>query len=287
MNKLNINFITYGDKNYTIQKNHLLNLARISGNFNKIVGYSFKDLDKLFVDKYSNILNQQKGAGYWIWKHQIIKQALKEMDENSILIYSDAGSSFNLKGQKRFDQYIEMLNESPFSMIRFKNSNIEKYWTSKEIFNYFNLDIESKFGNTEQYLAGHLIIKNNKDTIEQLHEFEKVISYDVDLITDKYINNQISGFKQNRHDQSIFSLISKKYGCVELENEVWFKDNPENQYKFPFLAVQRGPYSYSEKLKFYLFYKKHLKQTYYFGKDLYFYQKPSIIKKLKYKLKNL
>ena len=41
MNKLNINFITYGDKNYTIQKNHLLNLARISGNFNKVVGYSF------------------------------------------------------------------------------------------------------------------------------------------------------------------------------------------------------------------------------------------------------
>ena len=36
------------------------------------------------------------------------------MKEKSILIYSDAGSSFNLKGQKRFNQYIEMLNESPF-----------------------------------------------------------------------------------------------------------------------------------------------------------------------------
>ena len=57
--------------------------------------------------------------------------------------------------------------------------------------------------------------------------------------------------------------------------------------KFPFLAVQRGPYSYSEKLKFYLFYKKHLNQTYYFGKDLYFYQKPSTIKRLKHKLKTL
>ena len=56
MNKLNINFITYGDKNYTIQKNHLLNLARISGNFNKVVGYSFKDIDKLFVVKYYKIL---------------------------------------------------------------------------------------------------------------------------------------------------------------------------------------------------------------------------------------
>ena len=128
---------------------------------------------------------------------------------------------------------------------------------------------------------------HNDHTWSQLNEFEKVISHDVDLITDKYSNNQILGFKQNRHDQSIFSLISKIYGCVELENEVWFKDNPENQYEFPFLAVQRGPYSYSEKLKFYLFYKKHLKQTYYFGKDLYFYQKPSIIKRLKFKLEKL
>ena len=41
-----------------------------------------------------------------------------------------------------------------------------------------------------------------------------MINFDNSLITDKYDNNQIEGFKSNRHDQSIFSLISKLSGYM-------------------------------------------------------------------------
>ena len=41
-------------------------------------------------------------------------------------------------------------------------------------------------------------------------EYKKLLNYDPYLITDKYnMNHQIEGFNENRHDQSVFSLIVK------------------------------------------------------------------------------
>ena len=39
----------------------------------------------------------------------IIKQSLLDISENDILIYCDAGCKINLKGKKRFDEYIDLL----------------------------------------------------------------------------------------------------------------------------------------------------------------------------------
>ena len=60
------------------------------------------------------------------------------------------------------------------------------------------------------------------------------------IITDKYnSNNQIDGFKENRHDQSIL-LLTKKYGGVVIENETEFKSSLQEQFGAPFLAVKHG-----------------------------------------------
>ncbi|BCV01084.1 hypothetical protein CM15mP35_04570 [bacterium] len=37
------------------------------------------------------------------------------------------------------------------------------------------------------------------------------------------MNHQIEGFNENRHDQSIFSLLSKKIGGVTIKNETHFQ----------------------------------------------------------------
>jgi len=237
-----------------------------------------------FYNKHKEIFEYKKGGGYWIWKVQLILQSLRDLDDGDILIYSDSGSSLNLSGEKRFQEYIEMLKYSEFSMIRFRIDYLEKYWTTKEILDYFNISSDSQIANSNQYLAGHLIMKKNKSLLDQLNSFQELLEYDKMLITDLYDKNQIKGFIENRHDQSILSVISKKYGCIELDNEVWFKENPSNQYSYPFLAVQQRSYSIYELVKFYSQYTKHINSTIYFGDKLYSYQKPSILKRLKYKM---
>ena len=285
MKKNKIRFITYGDSNFNLQKKHIINLASKSTYFDSYFAYAPNNLNKEFIKKYEDILNKEKGGGFWIWKYQIIKQEILNLKDDDILVYSDVGSSINLNAEKRFNEYVDMLNASEYSMLRFRLKEIEKYWTSKEIFDYFKIKLDSDHANSEQFLAGHLIIKNNKNFREQLKIFEDLLSYDKYLITDKYDDNQIKDFVENRHDQSIFSLISKTYGCVSVENEVWFKDSPEEQYNYPFLAVQQSKYTFWQKIKFYLNLKKHLNSSIFFGKNLYIYQKPSLVSRVLFKLK--
>jgi len=278
-------FITYGTKNFDLQKKHIINLAKSSNFFDECISYGPNDLQKSFVQKHENILRLEKGAGFWIWKYQIIKQTIDQLKENDIVIYSDSGSSLNPKGSARYSEYIDMLIDSKYSMLRFKLDYLEKFWTIKEIFDYFNVKLDSNIANSNQLLAGHIILKKTESLNEQLNMFRNLINFDNSLITDKYDNNQIKGFKSNRHDQSIFSLISKLSGYIEIENEVWFQNNQEEQYDYPFLAVQQRSYSFWQKLKFYLFYKKHINNTVFFGEKRYIYQKPSILKRIIYKFK--
>ena len=63
-------FITYGTKNFDLQKKHIINLAKSSNFFDECISYGPNDLQKSFVQKHENILRLEKGAGFWIWKYQ-------------------------------------------------------------------------------------------------------------------------------------------------------------------------------------------------------------------------
>ena len=60
------------------------------------------------MNKYEEILKNKKGAGFWIWKHQIIKQQLEKVNDGDIVVYSDAGSSLNLNAGNKFNEYIRI-----------------------------------------------------------------------------------------------------------------------------------------------------------------------------------
>ena len=81
-------------------------------------------------------------------------------------------------------------------------------------------------------------MKKNKHLFKILEEFKKALYFDMNLITDKYNkNNQNSKFVENRHDQSIFSIIRKKYGSIILEDETARKY--KNIEKSPFIAMRK------------------------------------------------
>ena len=67
-----------------------------------------------------------------------------------------------------------------------------------------------------------------------LNEFEKLLDYDQKLITDYYSNNQKSYFKENRHDQSVFTLLFIKFGAVIINSD---EINDKKKYH-PFWATR-------------------------------------------------
>ena len=112
-----IHLITYGNSKFEKSKQRLKTDAKNSGWFDTITVYEPNDLDNTFKEKFKNILDCQKGAGYWIWKSEIIKMKLKEINDGNILIYLDAGCSINTKGKERFKEYIDLLNKNETGVI--------------------------------------------------------------------------------------------------------------------------------------------------------------------------
>ena len=179
---------------------------------------------------------------------------INTVGKDDIVVYSDAGSSFNYYAKDRFHEYIDSLNSTEYGnfLIECESKHKEVQWTSSKLLEYFNIDKNSDIAQTTQLEATHMIFKNNNHTKNYLNEYVKLLEDDSGLITDKYNDlNRNREFKDNRHDQSIFSLLTKTLGGVTLPNETHFLDNKNEQFEYPFLAVRKHGHGIKDSLKFF------------------------------------
>lgn len=234
------NFITYGDKKFNNSKKRLGIESINSGWFDTINIYGPENLSEEFKHEFNDILEKPRGGGYWIWKFDIIKQELTKLANNDILIYMDAGCRINTNGKTRFNEYIEMLNNSNETIISFQTAHIEKKYTTKELFHHFNMNVNDNNANSGNIMATVLIMKNTEKMMKIIDECIDVLRTDHLLITDHYNKiEQSSEFKDNRHDQSILSLVRKKHGSILLTDETWFKPfGNKESLKYPFWATR-------------------------------------------------
>lgn len=236
-----IHIITYGDKNFQNSKIRLYKECIQTNWFDTVQTFGPEDLTGDFKKEFNKILLKPRGAGYWIWKYDIIKQQLTKLPNNDILIYIDSGCSVNIKGRSRLDEYINMLNKSNESIISFQMPHLERKFTIKEIFHSFNMNVNDNNGNSGQYLATVLIMKNDKKMMEILEDCINTIRKDQLIVTDYYNKlEQCNEFIDNRHDQSILSLARKKHGSIILGDETWFQPfGNKESLKYPFWATRK------------------------------------------------
>ena len=76
----------------------------------------------------------RRGYGYWRWKGFIIYDQLQRMEDDDILVYSDAGNVFNSKGIPRFLEYIKMLDDSTSGILAFQEIYKEEVYTQRVIY---------------------------------------------------------------------------------------------------------------------------------------------------------
>ena len=236
-----IHLITYGDQKFTQSKVRIYNDGISSGWFDSVTIYGPEDLDTEFKERFQNILQLPRGGGYWIWKPYIINKHLSTMNDNDILIYLDAGCTINLQGRNRFNEYIEMLNKSDEGIISFiMHQHLEKEWTTKEIFNYFNIPENSDIVNTGQIIATVKILKKNENSVNVINLWLKVLYDNPLLFTDCYNNNQRPEYIENRHDQSTCSVICKLHKTIVLDDECHFKHGfyNEESFNYPFWGTR-------------------------------------------------
>jgi hypothetical protein len=230
-----IHLISYGDEKYKKTKEILSNEAHSTKWFSSINLYGQNDLTESFTKEFSDVLKHGRGGGHWIWKYDIILKRLAEINYGDFLIYIDSGCKINSNGGKRLKEYIDIIKKNKHKIISFELTHIEKIWTTKQIFNAFNVSINGNIANSNQYVGGIMIMQKCNKIIELFEDCLNKIRKDHLIITDHYNVNQNSYFKDNRHDQSISSVARKIHGSIVIPDET-YGENLENK---PFLAIRR------------------------------------------------
>jgi len=127
-----------------------------------------------------------------------------------------------LGGETRFNEYIDMLNKSDSGIISFQMEGTqENQYTTQELFDYFNIDRNSEYATSGQILAGILIMKKDINGSVVPKTWLKALSDNALLFTDHYNGSQKPPFIDNRHEQSVLSVIRKLYGSVVLSDETF------------------------------------------------------------------
>lgn len=180
-----------------------------TGAFDKVISYSPEDIDADFYNQNREILSQRRGNGYWLWKPYFIKKTLEMLKDGDFLFYCDAGAYFI----QPITPIIDISLETGQNVMIFELDLMEKMWTKRDAFILMDCD-RSEFTDSNQRLAGFTLWRKSNLAMEVAHEFLR-FAQDKRIITD--MKNQCGhpnypGFIAHRHDQSIISLLTKKYG---------------------------------------------------------------------------
>ena len=202
--------ITYADQSFQRQLLNNKKSALEEGKVDEYYSYGPNDIDINFKEKNKDILSKKRGNGYWLWKPYFILKTLKEkLDEGDYLIYTDAGILY----MNSTYLIINFLKKQNAEMWMFRYYYPEKKYTKRDAFILLGADLPF-YTDTYQYMAGVQVYKKSKFTEKFL---EEVLYYSQDkrIITDQPNTLGLKNYKEfidNRHDQSILSILIKKYG---------------------------------------------------------------------------
>lgn len=253
---MKVELTTFANKYYQRSINRIKKQAVESCFIDSVSTFNEDMLTYDFKEKNENILKVHiRGFGYWSWKPNIIKQALRKSNAD-FLIYIDSGFHINKNGRKRFFEYLNDLENSNknFAVFTGEKSNrpdisnsfdqqmYDKYYTKEYMIN--KLEIPKSILNTHTVTAGLIIMKNNNKVIRFMEEWEELMLSDINLINDSSNSSSEYGFIGHRHDQSIFSYLIKKsddYIPFSSDEYNWFeKVNKKANWKklnfYPFHA---------------------------------------------------
>lgn len=221
-----INLLTYSDSNYEALQATLSGNAIFSGAFDFVISKNRNQLEETdFYRENKEILDQKRGAGYWLWKPYFILEELKKMPPNDILMYIDCGDELQDLSQLRAFLFSKMEN---LDMLLTKGAFKNGIYTKRDCFVLMGCDNQAYYDEI-QMEAGILVFKNTAQTQEIV---QKWLTYCKNIFISTDIPNvgteNLPGFIDHRHDQSVLtnlSIIFNLYSSSEMRQFVTCNKN--------------------------------------------------------------
>lgn len=244
-------FCTFADSRMKKSLERIEKQAKDLDFFDKIIINDENTLNQSFKDEFKDkLVKGSRGYGYWVWKPQIILQTLSEMQDGDILLYADVGCHLNKNGIERLKYYFKQAELSESGLFVFQEaikteddhletcySHLEKIYTKGDIFDHFNVRDRNEIYNTGIIIATTFLIRKCKKSQNIIDQWLNVFKMNFNLVDNSPSkSSNFEGFIENRHDQSIFSILCKLNNIIPLSSyETWQSDWKKLD-KYPILA---------------------------------------------------
>ena len=212
-------FITFGGGRTTF----LDAVARLTGQaaqldlFDRIIGFTDKDLkaDQDFWAKHGAFIEKNKrGYGYWIWKPYLIEKTMKTMTDGDLLLFLDAGCEIDARKRPEMEKAFEIAKRD---LILGTLTYREGDWNKADVVHKLGMH-ETSHMNTPQRQTGanlFLVDRLTRSLVSKWYE----LACDYHMIDDSpSVIPNLPEFREHRHDQSLFSLLTKKNNLYSPHN---------------------------------------------------------------------
>lgn len=195
--------INFASANMTTSQD-LCEKSALKNGCTDFVKYSPTDIVYSFFLMNREILEQPRGAGYWLWKPYFLYCTMLESAENEIIVYLDSGV-----------EVINSLNYIKDRMVEdiwlFGNEHSHEDWCKADVFCAMGVEDMINRTNPRQIQASVIFVRNTqfaRDFVKRWLLWCQMPNFIDD--SQSFIKN-ISTFKEHRHDQAILSNLAIKY----------------------------------------------------------------------------
>jgi len=208
--------ISYSDERYAKSLENLGKTSLKIGKSDEFIPYKEEWLKTTdFWKKNAFILGRPRGAGYWIWKPYIILEAFEKLEDGDVVLYSDAGLSVIGDLSPLFEVASSKINGGKimFRLPWVGAKHVAKIWTKRDTFILMKCDYPG-YWQAPMSNGAVSLWRKSLENIEFLKEWQRYLR-DPRIVTD---DPNMAGqanfieFKDHRHDQSVLSLMTVKYG---------------------------------------------------------------------------
>ncbi len=200
--------INFADDNFKSAQKFNSKMAKKFG-ADVVVEYGPDYIDDEFKRENRAIWDNKRGCGYWLWKPYITKKTLAEINEGDYLLYMDSGSC----AVDDIHILTDIMARDKIDIMLFCLHSLEKYYSKRDAFVLLDCD-KPEFTESPQRCATYFLLRKSDRSVKFINEWLE-FAQDRRIITNEPnvmgLDNY-DGFVENRHDQTVLSLLSKKLG---------------------------------------------------------------------------
>ena len=211
-----IRHVTYTDKNMTTSALHCAESATKHGCDTSCI-YTEKQLSETFRARNASILSEPRGAGYWIWKPQIILQEMEKCKEGDYILYTDAG--VQIIGDVR-----QLVSSVEDGMLLFGGQYNNHEWTKGDVLRLIPEGIY------KQLQASAMIFECTTKVVNFLYLWVMMCETPGLIDDSPSISKNHPDFVEHRHDQAILTALQILY---QIKSHWWPATYNNGKFNYP------------------------------------------------------